>query len=142
MLSRSALASDKGIGFFTRVSLSPSDRNLISFYMDGGLQFSGFSEARPNDKFGVAATFARISDGARQFDRDVQLFTGVASPIRDYEAILEVTYLAEVRTGLVVQPLFQYVMHPAGGAVDPNDPTQTKRIKDAAVFGVRTTLNF
>jgi porin len=142
MLSRSAPGSDKGIGFFTRVSVSPSDRNLISFYMDGGLQFSGFSESRPNDKFGVAATCARISDGARQFDRDLQVFTGVASPVRDYEAILEVTYLAEIRTGLVVQPLFQYVMHPAGGAVDPNDPTQTKRIKDAAVFGVRTTLNF
>jgi porin len=142
MLSRSTLDPEKGIGFFTRVSVSPSDRNLISFYMDGGLQFSGFSESRPNDKFGVAATYARISDGARQFDRDVQIFTGVASPVRDYEAIVEVTYLAEVKTGFVVQPLFQYVMHPAGGAVDPNDPTQTRRIKDAAVFGVRTTLNF
>jgi porin len=142
MLSRSAPGSDKGIGFFTRASISPSDRNLISFYMDGGLQFSGFSESRPNDKFGIAATYARISDGARQVDRDVRIFTGTATPIRDYEAILEVTYLAEIKTGFVVQPLFQYVMHPAGGAVDPNDPTQTKRIKDAAVFGVRTTLNF
>jgi porin len=142
MLSRSAPGSDKGIGFFTRASISPSDRNLISFYMDGGFQFSGFSESRPNDKFGIAATYARISDGARQVDRDVQIFTGTATPVRDYEAILEVTYLAEIKTGFVVQPLFQYVMHPAGGAVDPNDPTQTKRIKDAAVFGVRTTLNF
>jgi porin len=33
-------------------------------------------------------------------------------------------------------------MHPVGDAAGPSDPTQTKRIKDAAVFGVRTTLNF
>jgi porin len=41
-----------------------------------------------------------------------------------------------------IQPLFQYIVHPGGGAVDPNDATQTRRIKDAAVFGVRTTISF
>jgi len=142
MLWRSPLAPDKGIGLFLRTSLSPSDRNLISFYLDGGVQVSGFSSSRPNDKFGVAATYAKISDAARAFDRDLQAFTGIATPVRDFEAIVELTYLAEVKPGFTVQPLFQYVMHPAGGAVDPNDATQTKRIKDAVVFGVRTTLNF
>jgi porin len=141
-LTRSARDADKGIGLFVRASVSPSDRNLVSLYLDGGIQFSGFSETRPNDRFGVAVTYARISDGARQFDRDLRQFTGIATPVRDYEAILEMTYLAEVKTGVSIQPLFQYVMHPAGGAVDPNDPSQTTRIKDAAVFGVRTTINF
>lgn len=141
-LARSTLGSDKGIGFFVRASVSPSDRNLVSFYLDGGIQFSGFSDVRPNDKFGVAMTYAQMSSGARQFDRDAQLFTGIASPIRDYEAILELTYQAEVKSGFTVQPVFQYVMHPAGGAVDPNDPTQTRRIKDAAVLGVRSTFSF
>jgi porin len=142
MLSHSALDPAKGVAFFARASASPSDRNLVSFYLDGGVQWTGFSAARPNDKVGVAMTYARISDGARQFDRDVQLYTGVATPVRDYEAILEMTYLYEVKTNVVVQPLFQYVIHPGGGVVDPNDPTQTKRIRDAAVFGVRTTIGF
>jgi porin len=142
MLWRSPLGPDKGIGVFARTSVSPSDRNLISFYLDGGIQFSGLWDARPNDKFGVAATYARMSDAARQFDRDVRLYTGIATPVRDYEAILELTYLAEVKPGLLVQPLFQYVTHPAGGAADPTDATQTGRIKDAVVFGVRTTANF
>ncbi|MGM4915880.1 carbohydrate porin [Tardiphaga sp. 813_E8_N1_3] len=141
-LAFSTLGPDKGIGFFARASLSPSDRNLISFYLDGGIQFSGFSAERPDDKIGVAMTYARISDRARALDRDVQQFTGIATPVRDFEAVLEMTYLAMVAPGVAVQPVFQYVMHPAGGAVDPNDATQTKRIKDAAVFGVRTTINF
>lgn len=141
-LANSAFDPGKGVGVFARASVSPSDRNLIGFYLDGGIQLTGFSELRPNDKIGAAMTYARISDGARQFDRDVQLYTRIATPVRDYEAVLELTYWAEMAPGVALQPVFQYVAHPAGGAVDPNDPTQTRRIKDAAVFGVRTTINF
>ncbi len=142
MLSRATPGSDKGVGFFVRTSVSPSDRNLISFYIDGGLQFTGFSESRPNDKFGMAVTYARISNVARSADRDVQVFTGTPFPVRDYEAVFEMTYQAEMRAGWTVQPIFQYVFHPGGGAVDPNDPNQTSRIRDAAVFGLRSTFNY
>jgi porin len=142
LLARVAPGSDKGIAFFVRASASPSDRNLISSYFDGGFLFTGFSERYPNDKFGIAATYARISDSVRALDRDVQVFTGTPYPIRDYEAILEVTYQHEVRPGFLLQPVFQYIAHPAGGAVDPNDPTQTHRIKDGVMVGVRTTITY
>ena len=141
-LVRSVLDPQKGIGLFARVSVSPSDRNLVSMYLDGGVQVTGFSAHRPNDKIGVAMTYARISDAARQFDRDEQQFSGIAIPARDYEAIVEMTYFAEVAAGVAVQPLFQYVMHPGGGAADPNDPRSTSRIRDAAVFGLRTTISY
>ena len=142
MLSRAKPDSDKGVGFFVRTSISPSDRNLISFYIDGGFQFTGFNEARPNDKFGIAMTYARISDAARSSDRDVQTFSRTPYPVRDFEAVFEMTYAAEIQAGWTVQPVFQYVFHPGGGVVDPNDPTQTRRIKDAAVFGLRSTFNY
>ena len=142
LLSRAKPDTDNGIAFFVRASLSPSDRNLISAYLDGGFTFSGFSEAHPNDRFGLAATYARISDRARALDRDVQFFTGVPYPVRDYEAVFEATYAHELRPGVVLQPVLQYVMHPGGGVVDPNDPTQTHRIRDAVVVGVRTTISY
>jgi porin len=142
LLARAAPGSDKGIAFFVRASVSPSDRNLISAYVDGGFLFTGFSDAHPNDRFGVAATYARISDRARALDRDIQFFTGTPYPIRDYEAILEVTYQHEVRPGVSLQPVFQYIAHPGGGAVDPYDPTQTHRIKDGVMVGVRTTIAY
>ena len=142
LLARAAPGSDKGVAFFIRASVSPSDRNLISSYIDGGFLFTGFSESRPNDKIGIAATFARISNSARDLDRDVQFFTGTAYPIRDFEAVLEVTYQAEIKPGFLVQPVFEYILHPAGGAVDPNDPTQTHRIKDAVMLGIRTTITY
>ncbi|WP_424629993.1 carbohydrate porin [Bradyrhizobium sp. SYSU BS000235] len=142
MFVRASSSPDKGAAFFARASVSPSDRNLINFYLDGGFQFTGFSEARANDKLGIALTYAKISDAARQADRDANTFTGIASPIRDYEAVFEMTYVAEVQSNWTVQPVFQYVFHPGGGIVDPNDPTQTHRIKDAAVFGVRSTVTY
>jgi porin len=142
LLARAAPGSDKGVAFFMRASVSPSDRNLISSYLDGGFLFTGFSEKYPNDKFGIAATYARISDSARAFDRDTQIFTGTPYPIRDYEAILEVTYQHEVTPNFLLQPVFQYIAHPGGGVVDPNDPTQTHRIKDGVMVGVRTTITY
>jgi porin len=142
LLARAAPGSDKGIAFFMRASVSPSDRNLVSAYIDGGFLFTGFSDAHPNDRFGVAATFARISDRARALDRDIQSFTGTPYPVRDYEAIFEVTYQHEVRPGVSLQPVFQYIAHPGGGAVDPFDPTQTHRIKDSVMVGVRTTITY
>jgi porin len=142
LLARASPGSEKGIAFFMRASVSPSDRNLVSAYVDGGFLFTGFSDAHPNDRFGVAATYARISDRARALDRDTQFFTGTLYPIRDFEAILEVTYQHEVRPGVLLQPVLQYVAHPGGGAVDPNDPTQTKRIKDGVMVGVRTTITY
>ncbi|MBX9710699.1 MAG: carbohydrate porin [Xanthobacteraceae bacterium] len=142
MLTRAAPGSDKGLAFFVRSSVSPSDRNLISLYVDGGFLLTGFSNARPDDRIGVAMTYARISDAARQADRDTFALTGVPVPVRDYEAVLEATYGVQVWSNWLVQPVFQYVFHPGGGVADPDDPTQTHRIKDAAVFGLRSTITY
>ncbi|VIO72525.1 Porin B [Bradyrhizobium ivorense] len=142
LLARAKPDVDKGIAFFMRASISPSDRNLISAYVDGGLLFAGFSESFPDDRFGIAGIFGKISSAARALDRDTQIFTGTAYPIRDYEAILEITYQHVVSVNFTMQPMFQYIAHPGGGAVDPNDPTQTHRIRDSMVFGMRTILSY
>ena len=109
-----------------------------------GCLFSGFSEARPNDRFGVACDLcANFRPGARQFDRDVQIFTGTPYPVRDFEAHPR-SHLSGSKSGPAswCSRCFQYIVHPGGGAVDPNDPTQTRRIKDAVMLGVRTTVSY
>lgn len=142
MLAKTSPGSDKGLAFFVRSSVSPSDRNLISLYVDGGFLLTGFSDVRPDDRIGIAMTYAKISSAARQADRDVFAMTGVPVPVRDYEAVFEATYGAQIQSNWLVQPVFQYVFHPGGGIVDPLDPTQTHRIKDAAVFGFRSTITY
>jgi carbohydrate-selective porin OprB len=42
---------------------------------------------------------------------------------------------------ILVQPDIQYIMHPGGGASDPNSPSG-QRIPDALVLGVRMTVQW
>jgi len=124
-----------GISVFGRVAGSPSDRNQIDVYADAGVIFSGFIPTRPSDVFGMAFAYSGISDDASGFDRDSGL-----SVIRDYESLLEVSYTAQIVPGFTIQPDFQYFWNPGGSAADPDDPS--KAIEDAAVFGVRSTINY
>jgi porin len=133
---------DRGIGIFARVSSSPSDRNLIDLYADGGIEFVGLSDARPKDKFGIAAGYARVSSRARALDADFAQSIGPGWPLRSFESLVTAVYQYEVRAGWTLQPNFQYFVHPGGGATDPLGPNPGRLLKDAAVFGLRTVLKF
>jgi porin len=104
-----------GISVYARGSMSPSDRNLIDTYIDGGITFGGMIPQRPDDRFGAGVMYARFSDSVRAFDQDKLLFTG-AGPVRDYETNLELTYVAQIIPGWTVQPNLQFIWHPNGDA--------------------------
>ncbi|MBI3704424.1 MAG: carbohydrate porin [Rhizobiales bacterium] len=122
-----------GISVYTRVSLSPSDRNLVDAYIDGGIVFNGLVPKRPDDKFGAAFIYARFSDSVRGFDQDRVNFGTLATPPRDYEANFEFTYVAQVVPGWIIQPVFTYIMHPSGLGI---------RYPDAKVAGVRSIWKY
>lgn len=124
---------DKYVAFFVRAAGTPQDRNLINFYIDGGLNFAGLVPGRPNDVFGVAGAYSQISGAVRDFDRDL----GV-TPVRNFEALLELTYQAQIVPGWTVQPDFQYVIHPGGYIADGSG----QPAKNAVVIGLRTTIAF
>jgi len=131
---------EKGIAAYGRLSGSQTDRNLIDFYADGGVKVTGFWARRPNDSFAFGIAYARISSSARNFDQDTTNF-GTPTAVRDYEAVLEATYVAQVAPGWTVQPDIQYIFHPGGGVTDPAS-AGGQRIADALVLGMRTTLQW
>jgi porin len=131
---------ERGIGIFTRMSGSPDDRNLIDFYADGGINIQGPFATRPKDKLGLGFAYARISNRARDLDRDFERLADDGRPVRDAEKLLAVSYLAEIRQGWVVHPTFQYIIHPGGGYVLDNGVPRA--VGNAAVLGVRTVLKF
>jgi porin len=90
---------DRGIGLFARVSSSPSDRNPIDFYADGGVELIGLSDRRPKDKFGIAAGYAHVSSRARALDVDYQHLMGSDWPLRSFESLATAVYQYEVRPG-------------------------------------------
>src|SRR5262249_19373242 len=74
MLWRVPETADQGLAGFLRVSASPSDRNQISFYADGGFTFKGVIPSRPEDMLGIGFAYAKISKRARALDRDARDF--------------------------------------------------------------------
>ncbi len=135
-------AGGMGLGAFFRVATMPSDRNLVDFTFDTGLKAWGFMPGRKDDSAGLALSYARISDRARALDRDLNLANDLSAAVRDYELTVEANYTAQIVPGWTVQPVFQYIWHPGGHAIDPTDVDATKAIKDAAVVGARTTINY
>ena len=135
-------SDDRGVGVFVRASTSPADRNLIDLYADAGVQITGLDARRPTDKFGIAVGYAHVSSRARALDADFRQLNGSDWPIRSSEKLLTAVYQVELRSGWTLQPNFQYIVRPGGGATNPLGSTPGIALKDAAVFGLRTTVKF
>jgi porin len=135
-------SDDRGIGIFGRISGAPADRNLIDLYADAGVEFIGLSDKRPDDKLGIAAGYAHISKRAQQLDGDYRTFVTPTRSQRSYEGLVTAVYQYQVRDGWTVQPNFQYIIHPGGGATLPSGPFPGRSLKNATILGLRTTLKF
>ncbi|HEU4475779.1 MAG TPA: carbohydrate porin [Methyloceanibacter sp.] len=118
----------QGVGIFARVIGAPQDRNLIDWYFDGGVTFTGMFRNRPNDALAIGFAYTNISDTVSAFDVDF----GEAA-IRNYEALIEICYTYEIKPGWSLQPDFQYLFQPGGNVAGQ---------KDAAVVGARTSISF
>jgi len=118
----------QGVGVFARVIGAPSDRNLVDFYFDGGVTFTGMFQRRPNDALAVGFAYTGISDQVHAYDVDL------GEPVaRNYEALIEICYTFEIKSGWTLQPDFQYIFQPGGNVAGQ---------KDATVVGARTSISF
>ena len=70
--------------------------------------------------------------GARGNEYNEAFFSGVPQVIQDFEANLELTYLAQILPGWMMQPIVTYVWHPRGGLSSAN----------ALVIGVRSYWHY
>lgn len=125
-----------GISVYARLSGSPSDRNLIDLWADGGVVVAGLVPGRPDDLFGASVIYARIGTAARGFDRD-RIALGGGGFVRAAEASLELSYQMQVMPGWTVQPDIQVILNPGGGIDNPRKPGS--RIESGYVFGLRST---
>ena len=137
MLFRVPGAEDQGLSGFVRVTGAPTYRNLVDFYIDGGLVYTGLIPGRPNDKFGVAAAYAKISNRARDLDRDTGFFENSPYPMRRAETGIEITYRAKLAPWWTLQGDLQYIIRPGGGVL--NDDGSYRQ--NAWVVGLRSILN-
>ena len=123
----------KGAAVFARFIGAPEDRNLIDFYADTGITFIGMIPGRPEDALAIGFAYTRISDDVHAYDVDFGL-----SVARSYEALVELTYTMQLKNGWTLQPDLQYIWQPGGNVTDDSG----RRIKDATIAGLRTTIQF
>jgi len=135
MVWRRAGTENEGVSLFLRLGGAPSDRNLVAWYVDGGVGYKGPFAGRPDDVIALGIAYARISGDAADADRAA----GPPTPVRDYEAVLEISYKAALAPWWSVQPDVQYVLHPGGNVAALNGSAM---IRNAVVLGLRTTLAF
>jgi porin len=98
--------------------------------------------ARQDRATSSAAGYAHVSRRAQALDADFRALMGLSWPPRSFEDLFTAVYQYEIRGGWTVQPNFQYILHPGGGAADPLGANPGRLLRNAMVFGMRTTLKF
>lgn len=130
----------RALGLFARVMGAPNDRNLVSFSADAGFNLKAPLPGRDDDSFGIGVGYARISPAATDLDRDSNRFADADDPVRHGETFIEATYQFQAAPWWQIQPDFQYVFSPGGGIRDQSEASG--RIKNEAIFGLRTLITF
>lgn len=125
----------RGITLFGSYIKAPPEGNLIQDYFETGITLHGLVDARPHDIFGVGFIYTGVSSELIEFYKEIGY-----PVIPSFEGVLEVSYTAEIMKGFYVQPDFQYFWNPGGHTSDPDAPYIP--IPNAAVFGLRTTINY
>ena len=132
---------DGSVSAFARLSGSPGDRNLVSFYADAGITEQGLVPGRADDTAGLSFAYTQVSPAARRTDREERADLGMPYPVRSNEVLFEATYQAQVVPGFTIQPDVQYVIRPGGLIPDPSSAS-VRPIRDEAVFGLRATVQY
>lgn len=121
-----ASASPQGVNAFARIGFTPQNRNVVGFYFDTGLAYTGPLPTRDADIIGLAIGFADLTPDATQV-----LFDEGAREV-GYEMVIEATYQAAITPWLSIQPDAQYIIRPGN----------TGDLGNAFVLGARAAIIF
>jgi porin len=130
----------QSVNLFLRAGASPSDRDLVEAYVDGGVGVKAPLPGRDDDVLTVGVAYSQISNDAAALDRDTQAMLGTFFPVRDKEIVIEVDYSMQIAPWWTFQADIQEIIHPGGNVLDPLNPTRA--IPDAFIIGGRHTIKF
>jgi porin len=117
----------RGLGCFNRMTLEPSNNNLLHLYYDTGLNFRGLLPSRSQDIMGLALAYGLLSNDAISSTAQTQ---GTSLSQNTFD--IEFTYQLQLTQWFTLQPDIQYVIHPG----------MTQTLGNALVVGLRTTIIF
>ena len=136
MLLRHGQGPDDGLIVLGAYAHNSPNISLFEHFAWVGVLDRGFWRARPNDQFGLAVTYYKVSDrltDRQQLQQSLGMpFTGGVYGVQSDAVVLEANYNIVVYRGIEVQPVVEYFINPGGQRVVP----------DALVFGLKTHVEF
>ncbi len=126
MLFQGQGASRARVAGFVQLGAADDRTGRFGAYLGGGVVAKGLVPGRPDDELGLAVAHARNGDPYLEAQR-LQ-----GQPADRAETAIELTWLAQVRGWLSLQPDLQYVVHPN------TDP----RVQGALTFQLRFEAAF
>jgi len=100
---------DQGLRAFVRWGLADDRFNLFGQYLGTGLVYKGLIPSRDSDHVGMAMAAAFTGTDS------IRAAENAGIDVDDHEIALELTYRAQIRPWLFVQPDVQYVINPGVG---------------------------
>ena len=118
--------SKQGLTLFSVLTFAPPDVNEFSFFVDGGLVYTGLVPKRDTDVTALGFAYGQWSKDLANYQND-----SGQSP-QKYEVMMELNYKIMLTPYFYLQPDLQYIFNPGG----------TGNIDDALVVGTRVGVIF
>jgi len=125
-LYRSDTGSNRGLDGTFAFDWSPNDLNRQNSQITAGVRYNGPIPVRPRDTVAFGFVYSKIGDPFQT------LGIPLGAPALASEKAIELNYALQLTRYFLVQPVFQYYSDPGGNS----------RVRNAAVFGFRTKVNF
>lgn len=98
---------------FASAGYSPSSAQPYRGYLDVGANYHGLFPSRPQDHYGVKLAYLRINDNELDAEqRFRQHFSGIDYRSSNNQFRLEVNGHIEVKKGIFIEPVVQYIKNP------------------------------
>ncbi len=106
MIYRETAQDDQGLTPWAALTISPDENiNTFPFFVSGGFVYRGLLPNRNDDNAAFGFAYGSISDELED---------------KDYELMLELTYIIQATPWLQIQPDVQWIVHPGGSSDIPN----------------------
>ncbi len=107
----------EGLNGFIQLGYAPPDRNMLSYYLSGGLRMNGFIRKKSRDVIGIAVSYAGLS----------KYYLRNFTDSRPSEKSIELTYKFYIKANYIIQPDFQYILNAGAKKELSNAFTSTLR---------------
>jgi porin len=134
---RPEAGSNRGLALFASAGVPFDSAEVYQFEGLAGFVWSGPFAGRPHDQIGFQAALLELGRNEFKYLNGLLGKAHSATLLARSEALIEVNYAYQITTGIVLQPVMQYLINPD----DINKSAAKMAPLNALVLGLKLTVN-